>query len=98
MSARKRGGHGRTFGIGLIVIAAIAVMAVQICRIKQKDDEYAAREEELIREYQAETQRSKELSELEDYMSSSEYIEDVAKSRLGLIYDNEIIFKEREGE
>lgn len=98
MRAKRKGGRGRTMGVGLIVIAAIAVMTVQICRIRQKDDEYAAREEELIREYQEETQRSKELSELEDYMGSSEYIEDVAKSRLGLIYDNEIIFKEREGE
>jgi cell division protein DivIC len=33
---------------------------------------------------------------METYMNSSEYIEDVAKSKLGLAYENEIIFKEKE--
>ena len=29
-------------------------------------------------------------------MSRGEYIEEMAKSKLGLVYDNEIIFKEQE--
>lgn len=98
MSMKRKRGSGRALGVGLIVIAFIVVMMVQIYRIKQKDNEYAAREQELIREYQQETERSLELEELESYMGSAEYIEDIAKSRLGLVYENEIIFKEREGE
>lgn len=98
MSIKRKNGRGRAMGIGLIVIVFIAVMVVQIYRIKQKDNEYAAKEQELLREYQEETERASELEELETYMSSAEYIEDIAKSKLGLIYDNEIIFKEREGE
>lgn len=98
MKVRRRNGRGRTLGITAIVIVFIAVMTVQIYRMKQKDEEYMAREEELMRAYEEETQRSQELKELESYMSSAAYIEDVAKSRLGLVYDNEIIFKEREGE
>ena len=73
-------------------------MAVQIYRIKQKDDNYAAKEQELMQQYEDETERAAELDELEEYMGSSEYIEDVAKSKLGLTYENEIIFKEGEGE
>lgn len=96
MSAKRRRGRGRTMGIGLIVIVFIAVMAVQIYRIKQKDNEYAAREQDLMREYQEETERAAELDELEAYMSSAEYIENIAKSKLGLVYENEIIFKEQE--
>lgn len=98
MSAKRRRGRGRTMGIGLIVIVFIAVMAVQIYRIKQKDNEYAAREQELMREYQEETERAAELDELEEYMNSAAYIEDLAKSKLGLTYENEIIFKELENE
>ena len=41
-------------------------------------------------EYEEETQRSSEIDDLETYMKSSEYIEDVAKSKLGLTYKNEI--------
>lgn len=99
MSARKKRGHnGKMLGICVIVLAFIAVMAVQIYRIKLKDENYAAKEQELIQQYEDETQRAAELDELEDYMESSEYIEDVAKSKLGLTYENEIIFKESEGE
>ena len=71
-------------------------MAVQICKLKQKDSDYQAKEAELQQEKQDETQRSSELDDLEEYMKSSQYIEDVAKSKLGLTYKNEIIFKEKE--
>ena len=71
-------------------------MGVQICKLKQKDSDYQAKEAELQQEKQDETQRSSELDDLEEYMKSSQYIEDVAKSKLGLTYKNEIIFKEKE--
>lgn len=94
MKRKKRRSGGGTVSIAVIVLAFLAVMAVQIYNIKVKDDTYAAREQELMQEYQDETQRASEIDELEHYMKSSEYIEDVAKSKLGLTYENEIIFKE----
>lgn len=96
---RKRGRRNTgALSITLIVVAFIAVMGVQIYRMKQKDADYAAQEQELMQEYEEETQRATELEELEAYMKSSEYIEDVAKSKLGLTYENEIIFKESEAD
>ncbi|MDD6480932.1 MAG: septum formation initiator family protein [Lachnospiraceae bacterium] len=92
---RRRRSNGAV-GIIVIVIAFLAVMVVQIVRIQAKDAEYAAKEQELKQEYQDETQRATELDELESYMQSSEYIEDVAKSKLGLTYKNEIVFKEED--
>jgi cell division protein DivIC len=74
----------------------MVVMMVQIVNIKAKDAEYEAKENELLQQYEEETQRSTEIDELETYMDSSEYIEDVAKTKLGLTYKNEIIFKEKE--
>lgn len=91
---RNRRSSG-TIGIIVIVLAFLVIMAVQIVRIKAKDAEYEAREQELKQEYQDETQRASEIDELEAYMNSSEYVEDVAKSKLGLTYENEIIFKEK---
>ena len=92
---RRRRSNGAV-GIIVIVIAFLAVMVVQIVRIKAKDVEYEAKEQELKQEYEEETQRATELDDLESYMQSSEYIEDVAKSKLGLTYENEIIFKEKD--
>ena len=79
----------------IIVLAFLVVMTVQICRIRSKDAEYAAKEKELQQQYEEENERSTEIDDLETYMKSSQYIEDVAKSKLGLTYKNEIIFKEK---
>ena len=85
MSAKKRRRkNAGTVSITIIVLAFLAVMAVQICKLKQKDSDYQAKEAELQQEKQDETQRSSELDDLEEYMKSSQYIEDVAKS-LGLL-------------
>jgi cell division protein DivIC len=97
MAGRKRRRRSSgTVGITIIVIAFLVVMMVQIVDIKAKDAEYEAKENELLQQYEEETQRSSEIDELETYMNSSEYIEDVAKAKLGLTYKNEIIFKEKE--
>lgn len=90
---RRRRNTGTVF-VGIIVVAFVAVMAIQIYQLKQKDKSYMARENELKEQYEQETQRSSEIDDLEKYMKSSEYYEDVAKSKLGLTYKNEIIFKE----
>lgn len=92
----KRRNHGAA-SVLLIVIAFLAVMSVQIYRIKQKDAEFSAKEEAAKAAYEAETERASEIDELADYMQSDEYIEDMAKSKLGLAYENEIIFKESDG-
>ena len=46
--------------------------------------------EEQIEEEQA---RAKEIAELEKYVGTDEYVEEVAKEKLGLVYEDEIIFK-----
>lgn len=93
---RRRRRSTGTVCISIIVVVFVAVMAIQIYQLRQKDADYMARENELKEQYELETQRSSEIDDLEKYMQSSEYYEDVAKSKLGLTYKNEIIFKESE--
>ena len=69
-------------------------MSVQIVKLYYKNQEYIAREMELTSQLEEETKRSEQLFEYEAYIGSQEYVEDAAKSKLGLVYDNEIIFKE----
>ena len=68
-------------------------MSVQIFKLKQKDDLYAEREENLMQQLEDEQERASELEEMDLYTKSMEYIKDMA-NRLGLVFDNEIIFKE----
>lgn len=82
--------------ISLIVVAFVAVMSVQIVRIHHKDQEYMEKQAELKAQLEEEEVRQTELEEYENYTQSQQYVEDIAKSKLGLAYDNEIIFKEQE--
>ena len=69
---KRRRGSG-TAGIMIIVLAFLVVMTVQICRIRSKDAEYAAKEKELQQQYEEETERSTEIDDLETYMSENFY-------------------------
>jgi len=93
---RKRKGYNKgTVGILLIVVAFLVVMSVQIYKLKIKDAMYAEREQNLKDQLAAETQRAEELEEMELYIKSEDYIKDMA-NKLGLVFENEIIFREND--
>ena len=96
MSRRRRKNSTGALSVMVIVIAFLMVMTIQIGRLKEKDAAYAAQEKGLQQQYEEEQARAEKIDETAAYMKSNEYIEDVAKSTLGLAYENEIIFKERE--
>jgi cell division protein DivIC len=69
-------------------------MSVQIVKLYQKDQGDRERINTLTDAYEDETERQNQLDNYEEYTKSQEYIEDQAKSKLGLTHENEIIFKE----
>ena len=81
-------------GIGIIVLVFAVVMSVQIHQAKEKQLEKIALEEELREELLEEQNRQEELKRYQMYIESEEYVEDVAESKLGLLYENQIIFRE----
>lgn len=98
MSSRYSGRRANRTGkicVTIIVLAMISIMSVQIVNLYQKDQQYIAQELLLEKQKDAELSRQKELEEYEAYTQTQEYIEDIAKSKLGLVYKDEIIFKER---
>ncbi len=96
MSAKRRRSRnkGSVLCVGIIVIAFLSVMSIQAVRLNKKSEAKQEEYEEKQKQLEAEQQRSVELDEYEVYVNSPEYIEDIAKSKLGLAYENEIIFKE----
>jgi len=91
---RKKKNRAGRISIACIVIFLLAVMSVQIFRLYEKNQEYITREAELKEQLEEETERRDEIAEYEKYIGSQEYVEDTAKSKLGLVYENDIIFKE----
>ena len=56
----------------------------------------AAQEAELKSELESQQEKQEELENYENYIQSDEYKESVAQSKLGLVHENEIIFRENE--
>lgn len=61
--------------------------------LKQRNNEYIVIEQELQEQIDAELARAEEIDELKAYVGTDEYIESVAKEKLGLAYKNEILFR-----
>jgi len=87
-------GHRRSvFAIITVLVLLVAVVSVNAMTLRAKEKAYHAQEVELAEQIEEEKARAKEIDELEKYVSTEEYVEEVAKDKLGLVYENEIIFK-----
>ncbi|WP_318708879.1 FtsB family cell division protein [Candidatus Acetatifactor stercoripullorum] len=92
---RKR--HQNRFSMFLVTLVVIMIMvavAVQSVELEQKIEAYAAREEQLKEQIAAEDERTQEIEEYRKYTQTKAYVEEVAKDKLGLVYEGEILFKE----
>lgn len=93
---RRRRNENR-LGMTMAVCAILmitAVVGINSLSLRQKQEKYAAREQELLTLIEEEEARTEELKELETYTKTKKYAEEIAKDKLGLVYENEIIFQE----
>lgn len=80
-------------GITLVVISLGVVVNLKSASMKKKDLEYQIREETLMRQVEQEKNRANELEEYRIYVQTKQYIEEVAKQKLGLVKPDEILLK-----
>ena len=86
--------HKRSMVLISVVIFLVGVAAfAQGMSLRQKNEIYIAQEAGLQEQLDEEKLRSEEIDKLGDYIGTDAYIEDVAREKLGLIHENEIIFK-----
>jgi cell division protein DivIC len=81
------------FLVSAVVIMLLVVVSVNSVLLKQKQESYAAREAELDVLIAEEEERTTELEEFQKYTQTQAYIEEVAKEKLGLVKEGEIVFK-----
>ncbi|MCB7305805.1 septum formation initiator family protein [Bariatricus massiliensis] len=79
------------------ISGVIALMAVMVLfggmKLQARNRAYKVQEAELQAQLDDEKERSAEIDELKDYVGTDKYIEEVAKEKLGLVHENEILFK-----
>ena len=92
---KKNRGSNRlgVFSISFIVIILLICLAVQSRELKAKIQVYENQKVTLQHQKEYESERAKEIEEMEEYKTTKEYVEQVAKDKLGLVYKDEIIFK-----
>jgi len=92
----KRKNGIKVIGLAVVVLlGAIAFCSASLQKEKQALEKlYRERQEEL----QSEQERSVMLTERQAYMQTIRYIEEVAREKLGLVYEDEIIFRPRKEE
>lgn len=94
MRRRRKQNKAGMVSITLIVMILLGVMSVQISSLYEKNEGYKKKETQLKAQLESEQQRQEEIQEYEQYVTTKEYIEQIAKTKLGLVYSNEVIFKE----
>ena len=92
---KKKQNRAGKICISCMVLVLIMILSVQIVRLYGKNEEYKMQQKQLEAQLEEENQRAKDLQEQEKYVGSDEYVEDTAKSKLGMAYKDEIVFKEK---
>ena len=97
-NSRKRRSRRRTnqHKLSVLVITGVillmtALVVVGGISLRAKEKSYLAQETEL--KIDEEKARSQEIDDMEAYVGTDEYVEEIAKEKLGLVNENEIILK-----
>ncbi len=80
-------------GIAVVVLLLLIVLQIQSQKLITKNDSYRVQKAELEQAIKDEKVRAGEIKDLQKYIDSDEYIEKIARDKLGMVYKDEIIFK-----
>ncbi len=79
--------------VSVVVLMLCLVLTVSMLSLNKKRNSYIERQESLQQQIDAENRRADDLVEYEKYTKTAAYVEEVAKDKLGLVYDDEIVFQ-----
>ncbi len=84
------------FSIGVVAVIFLGILLYEGQNLRSQLDFYQEKEEKLNQQIEAEQERTDEIDKTKEYMQTDEYAEDVARNKLGLVKDNEVVFEEEE--
>ena len=83
-------------GMMLVTFVVLMLMAVILFKgreLTMKRAEYQQKEETLQAQIDEEHERTRKLTDYEKYTKTDKFVEEIAKEKLGLLYENEILFR-----
>ena len=76
--------------VGILIVVILVACVGLISRLHSNNERIAELNGEIVKE----RQREQDIEEYKEYTQTREYIEEVAREKLGLVYEGEVIFKE----
>ena len=92
-NVRKKKKDNLNNRMALVGVTMVVLSLAVAVHIKERDRSYSIREENLEAQVAKEEERAKQLEEYRVYVQTKQYIEKVAKEKLGLVNRNEILLK-----
>lgn len=83
-------------GITMVVVCLAVVINAKGASLKKSDLEYKDRVASLESQVAAEDKRTEDLQDYKIYVKTKEYVEKVAKEKLGLVNPDEILIKPKQ--
>mgnify|MGYP002587435053 FL=1 len=82
--------------IALVVLVLLGGLMLESNDLKERPTGYDAKAATLQQQIEDEQTRTEEIDKLKKYMETDEYAEEVAREKLGLVKDNETVFKKQQ--
>ena len=79
--------------VSFVVLMLMGVILFKGRELKAKQAEYQPKEETLQAQIEDEHERTRKLTDYEKYTKTDKFVEEIAKEKLGLLYENEILFR-----
>lgn len=84
------------FLVTLVIVMILILVGVRSIELRDKIDSKRTEAAQLDEEIAAEANRALEIEALGKEVQTKGYIENVAREKLGLVYEDEILFKQDE--
>ena len=82
--------------IALVVLVLLGGLMLESNHLQERLTGYDAKAAILQQQIEDEQNRTEEIDKLKKYMETDEYTEEVAREKLGLVKDNETVFKKQQ--
>lgn len=91
---KRRQNRFSIFLVVTVVMLITVAVAMGSAELKQRQMVLDETIQELETKIAAEEERAEEIEQYKKYTHTKSYVEEVAKDKLGLVYEGEILFKE----
>ena len=93
---KQRQNRFSMFLVSIEVLLFLVAVSVRSMELQEKLDTYTAKENQLTQQIEAEEERAEEIEEYRKYTQTKKFAEEYAKEKLGLVYEDEILFKQED--